>query len=122
MGSTSQRTITGGFYSHGGITVAYLATEQPYDIPGVADAMRRAQSLSNDRNGQVRLRLHENEQHPKIQCFVLAPRGRSIRRAQFEEMVRTIFPGYTLDTNWITDIQDPALIIALLARRIFDRD
>lgn len=116
------RKLTGGLYSHGGITVAYLATEQWYAIREVGAAMRRAAALSNERNGQVTLRLHENEEHPETQCFILLPKGKRIRRGQFEEMIRTVFPGYTLDTKWITDVLDPRLIIALLGRRLFDRD
>lgn len=118
MGS-AERKITGGFYSHGGIAVAYLATEQPYDIPGVGAAMRRAQEVPADTYGRVQLKLHENERHPQTQCFMVRPRGRRLNRRQFEALVRTIFPGYELESNWVTDPRDPNLVIALLMELIF---
>lgn len=118
MGST-RRKITGGFYVHGGIAVAYLATEQPYDLSGVGDAMRRAAAVPTETYGQVQLRLHENERHPQTQCFVVRPRRGRINRRQFEGLVRTIFPGCELETSWITDPRDPNMVMALLMELIF---
>jgi hypothetical protein len=116
---SAQRKITGGFYAHGGFTVAYLATEQPYDIPGVGAAMRRAQAVPAETYGRVQLKLHENEKHPLTQCFVVKPTGRRLSRRQFEELVKTVFPGYELESNWVTNPRDPNLVIALLIELIF---
>ena len=110
---TARRKITGGFYAHGGICVAYLATEQPYDIPGVGAAMRRAQELPAATYGAVQLRLHENEQHPETQCFIVRP-GRRLGKRPFEALVGTIFPGCELDSSWVTDPRDPNLQVALV--------
>lgn len=118
MGST-RRKIDGGFYAHGGLSVAYLATDQPYDIPGVGAAMRRAKAVPVATYGQVQLRLHEHEQHPQTQCFIVRPTGRRLSRRQFEELVSTIFPGCELEPKWVTDPRDPHLVLALLAELIF---
>jgi hypothetical protein len=110
---TARRKLSGGFYAHGPISVAYLATEQPYDIPGVSGALRRARSVPAATYGAVQLRLHENEQHPETQCFIVRP-GRRLGKRPFEELVNTIFPGCELDSSWVTDPRDPSLQVALL--------
>lgn len=116
----SRRKITGGFYAHGGIMVAYLATDQPYDIPGVGDAMRRARAVPAATYGEVQLRPHESEKHPQTQCFVVRPRGRRLNRRTFEALVNTIFPGCELESSWITDPRDPNLVLALLMALVFE--
>lgn len=117
MGSP-QRKMTGGFYSHSGFAVAYLATDQPYDLSGVGAAMRRAKAVPAGTYGRVQLKLHENERYPQTQCFIVRPTGRRLSKRTFEKLVKDLFPGYELETKWVTDPRDPNLTAALTVELI----
>ncbi len=120
--ASTKRLFKGGCYTHGGITLAYITTNHPYDIPGVADAMRRAMAAPSDLYGEVKLKLHENEQSPKDQYFVIMPTAKHISRKHFEQLMRNLFPGCDWKTTWITNIGDDRLIIALFGRMLYEAE
>lgn len=118
----TKRTFTGGFYAHGGITVAYIVTQRPYDFVGVNAAMGRAKAAPAEPYGEVKLKLHEDERYPEDQCFVILPAARHISRRHFEQLVRTLFPGCSWNTKWITNIRDMRMVMALIGREILERE
>jgi hypothetical protein len=117
---TTPRVIKGGLYAHGGQVFAFLDTEQPYDIPGCAALLRRAQSCSNGRVGTITVRLIEDELFPTSQAFAVQSDKRGMNLALFRRTVEQLFPGCKLETKQVTNFsqENGRLFWALIARRL----
>ena len=120
--ASSQRTVEGYLYVHGGQTFAFLDTEQPYDLGNCAELNRRALHASGPQLGRMELRLIESPDHPTQQGFAVLCHRRGVNRQNFEAAVRQIFHGARLDVKWVTNFRQHGgqLFLALIARQVLD--
>lgn len=117
-----QKKLVGRFYSHGGLVFAIMTTDQPLDIRGCADLLRRTRALSSGQLGNVTLRLMEEPQFPSRQGYVIMTDRRGVHARTFENSVRGLFPGQEIDARRVTNFRENEgeLFIALIFRLVLD--
>lgn len=119
---TTKRVIKGVFFSYGGQPFAFLFTEQPLDIAGCGDLIRRAQAASGGMFGKVTVRFVESPQYPTLQGYVIIPDAARVQFASFLSLVMNrLLPGCDWDTRRVTDFDREAgsLLAAFFARERF---
>jgi len=97
----SKRHVRAQLHAHGPFRFAFLQTEQPLDIPGLAEFNRRAQALNSSNVGEIDAYVVEDLDKLDTQRAVIGAPQKVLSRAAFEKLVREMFPHDTMDVTWV---------------------